>query len=64
MYKYVFLIEYYNDFISLSTTKLITIESKYYIDAWPKAFEKALAECGENLQGISFLKVERGKKHD
>lgn len=63
MYNYTFLIEYYNDFIDVSTTKLITIESKYYIDAWPKAFEKALAECGENLQGISFLKVE-GKKHE
>lgn len=58
MYKYTFLIEYYNEFIDVSTTKLITIESKYYIDAWPKAFEKAFAECGENLQGISFLKVE------
>lgn len=63
MYKYIFLIEYYNDFISLSTTKMITIESKYFIDAWPKAFEKALAECGENLEGISFLK-EEGKKHE
>ena len=61
MYKYTFLIEYYNEFIYVSTTKLITIESKYYIDAWPKAFEKALAECGENLEGISFLKME-GKK--
>lgn len=58
MYKYTFLIEYYNEFIDVSTTKLINIESKYYIDAWPKAFEKALAECGEYLQGISFLKVE------
>lgn len=61
MYKYIFLIEYYNEFISLSTTKMITVESKYYIDAWPKAFEKALAECGENLEGISFLKLERVK---
>lgn len=42
---------------------MITIESKYFIDAWPKAFEKALAECGENLEGISFLK-EEGKKHE
>lgn len=38
--------------------QLITVESKYFIDAWQKAFEKAFAEFGEDLEGISFLKQE------
>ena len=58
MYKYIFKVEYWNDFLSLNATKEITVESEYFIDAWPKAFEMALAEHGEDLEGISFLKEE------
>ena len=58
MYKYIFKVDYWNDFLSLNATKEITVESKYFIDAWQKAFEKAFAEFGEDLEGISFLKQE------
>lgn len=58
MYKYIFKVEYWNDFLSLNATKEITVDCKYFIDAWPKAFEMALTEYGECLEGISFLKVE------
>lgn len=58
MYKYIFKIEYWNDFLSLNATKEITVECKYFIESWTKAFEMALAEYGEDLEGISFLKQE------
>ncbi len=58
MYKYIFKVEYWNDFLSLNATKEIEVECRYFIEAWPKAFEMALAEHGEDLEGISFLKQE------
>ena len=50
MYKYIFKVEYWNDFLSLNATKEIEVECRYFIEAWPKAFEMALAEHGEDLE--------------
>lgn len=58
MYKYIFKVEYWNDCLSLTATKEIEVECRYFIEAWQKAFEKAFAEFGEDLEGISFLKQE------
>lgn len=56
MNKYIFKIDYWSDFHSIYTTKVITIESKYFLDAWQAAYEKAIFEFGEDLVGIMFLR--------
>lgn len=58
MNKYIFKIEYWSDFLSINATKVIVIESKYFLDAWQKAYENAIFEFGEDLEGISFLRHE------
>lgn len=56
MNRYIFKIEYWNDFLSINDTKQIVIECKYFIDAWQIAYEKAIFEFGEDLVGIIFLR--------